>query len=71
MNRFQNYLATFPKLPGSIEQVQISKKYWKQFLVVLELWTGPIYSGSSGNSSRKIHGSFGNISKTVSPRLDS
>jgi hypothetical protein len=44
--------------------------YWKQFLVVLEILTGPIFQGISGNSSSKIPGSSGNISKTVNHRFE-
>jgi hypothetical protein len=40
-------------------------------MVVLEILTGPIFPGSFGKSSRKIHGSFGNIFKTDNHRLDS
>jgi hypothetical protein len=55
----------FPKLLGNIEEVEISKKFWKQFMVVLEIMIGPIFPGSFGKGSRKIHGSFENISKTA------
>jgi hypothetical protein len=71
MKSLQNYLEKFPKLLGNIEEVEISKKFWKQFKVVLEILTGPIFPSSFGKSSRKIHGSFGNISKTVNHSLDS
>jgi hypothetical protein len=40
-------------------------------MVVLEILTGPIFPGSFGKSFKKIHRSFGKISKTVNHRLDS
>jgi hypothetical protein len=56
---FRNYTVpkafsmheTFPKLLENIEEVKISKKFWKQFMVVLEILTGPIFPGSFGKSS--------------------
>jgi hypothetical protein len=51
MKRFQNYLEKFPKLLGNIGEVEISKLFWKQFMVVLEILTGPIFPGSFGKSS--------------------
>jgi hypothetical protein len=51
MKRFQNYHEMFPKLLGNIEEVKISKKFRKHFMVVLEILTGPIFPGSFGNSS--------------------
>jgi hypothetical protein len=60
----------FPNLPGKIEKFKISKQFWKQFSVVLVILTGPIFPSSSGNSSRKFHGSFGDISKAVNHSLE-
>jgi hypothetical protein len=72
MKSFQNYLEKFPKLLGNIEEAEISTKFWKQFMVVLEILTDPIiFPGSFGKSSRKIHGSYAKISKTFNHRLDS
>jgi hypothetical protein len=51
MKRFLNYLEKFPKLLGNIEEVKIFKYFWKQFMVVLEILTGPIFPASFGNSS--------------------
>jgi hypothetical protein len=40
----------FPKLLGNIEEVETSKWFWNQFMVVLEMLTGPIFPGSFGKS---------------------
>jgi hypothetical protein len=42
---------TFPKLLGNIEEVKISKQFWKQFMVVLEILAGPIFPDSLGKIS--------------------
>jgi hypothetical protein len=54
MISFQNYLENFPKLLGNIEEVKISKKFWKKFMAVLEILTGLIFPGSFGKSSKTI-----------------
>jgi hypothetical protein len=51
MKRFLNYFEKFPKLLGNIEEVEISKLFWKQFMLVLEIITDPIFPGSFGKSS--------------------
>jgi hypothetical protein len=53
MKSFQNYLEKFPKLLRNIEEVEISQKFWKQFMVALEILAGPSFPGSFAKSSKK------------------
>jgi hypothetical protein len=52
MKHFQNYLGKISKpILGNTEEVEISRKFWKQFMVVLEILTGPVFPSGFGKSS--------------------